>query len=185
MFRFTAQGRIGKIEELKAKTLRISIAADRLAEGRDGQYTKTEWLRCVSFDADLNAEMLTQLDKGDSVTFEGRIVPTVWLKGEQKIYDNTFEITRYQRPSRGPKRSRRVQDQGRPDRTRQLKRLLTSVRSRLRAAPLFQSRTRANARVRLVQEHTDEIRALQTRNCTETLGLRRAGARHRRNLRHA
>ena len=100
MFRFTAQGRIGKIEELKAKTLRISIAADRLAEGRDGQYTKTEWLRCVSFDADLNAEMLTQLDKGDSVTFEGRIVPTVWLKGEQKIYDNTFEITRYQRLSR-------------------------------------------------------------------------------------
>ncbi|MFN3465864.1 MAG: hypothetical protein ACK4X1_17490, partial [Terricaulis sp.] len=72
----------------------------RLAEGRDGQYTKTEWLRCVSFDADLNAEMLTQLDKGDSVTFEGRIVPTVWLKGEQKIYDNTFEITRYQRLSR-------------------------------------------------------------------------------------
>ena len=100
MFRFTAQGRIGKIEELKAKTLRISIAADRLAEGRDGQYTKTEWLRCVSFDADLNAEMLTQLDKGDSVTFEGRIVPTVWLKGEQKIYDNPFEITRYQRLSR-------------------------------------------------------------------------------------
>ena len=44
--------------------------------------------------------MLTQLDKGDSVTFEGRIVPTVWLKGEQKIYDNTFEITRYQRLSR-------------------------------------------------------------------------------------
>ncbi|MGE0743490.1 MAG: single-stranded DNA-binding protein [Hyphomonadaceae bacterium] len=100
MFRFTAQGRIGKIEELKAKTLRISIAADRLAEGRDGQYTKTEWLRCVSFDADLNVEMLTQLDKGDSVTFEGRIVPTVWMKGEQKIYDNTFEITRYQRLSR-------------------------------------------------------------------------------------
>ena len=100
MFRFTAQGRIGKIEELKAKTLRISIAADRLAEGRDGQYTKTEWLRCVSFDAHLNAEMLTQLDKGDSVTFEGRIGPTVWMRGDQKVYDNTFEITRYQRLSR-------------------------------------------------------------------------------------
>jgi single-stranded DNA-binding protein len=100
MFRFTAQGRIGKIEELGRKTLKISIAADRLVEGRDGQFTKTEWIRCVSFDETLNAEMLTQLEKGDSVSFEGRIVPTVWLKGEQKIYDNTFEITRYQRLSR-------------------------------------------------------------------------------------
>jgi single-stranded DNA-binding protein len=100
MFRFTAQGRIGKIEELGKKTLKISIAADRLVEGRDGQFTKTEWIRCVSFDETLNAEMLTQLERGDSVTFDGRIVPTVWMKGEQKVYDHTFEITRYQRLSR-------------------------------------------------------------------------------------
>jgi len=100
MFRFTAEGRIGKIEGLKSNTLRISIAADRLAEGRDGQYTKTEWLACVSFDAALNSQMLAQLDKGDSVSIEGRIVPSVWMKGEQRIYDNTFEITRYQLLSR-------------------------------------------------------------------------------------
>lgn len=100
MFRFTAQGRIGKIEELKNKTLRISVAADRLAEGRDGQYTKTEWLSGVSFDAELNAEMLAQLDKGDNVNLEGRIVPNVWLKGEQRMFDNTFEVLRFQRLSR-------------------------------------------------------------------------------------
>ena len=97
--------RIGKIEELGRKTLKISIAADRLVEGRDGQFTKTEWIRCVSFDETMNAEMVTQLEKGDSVSFEGRIVPAVWLKGEQKVYDNTFEITRYQRLSRPKSKS--------------------------------------------------------------------------------
>ena len=77
MFRFTLQGRIGRIQELQKNTLRISLAADRLVEGRDGQWTATEWLSCVSFDAALNTQMLIELEKGQSVTLDGRIVPRV------------------------------------------------------------------------------------------------------------
>src|SRR5262249_9206536 len=91
---------IGRIQEFGAKTLRISIAADRLVEGPDGQYTKTEWIACVSFDDELRREMLVQLEKGDSVSFDGRIVPTTWEKDGRKVYDHSFEITRYQRLSR-------------------------------------------------------------------------------------
>lgn len=98
MFRFTVQGRIGAINEYTHNTLSISVAADRLVEGRDGQYTATEWLRCVSFDADLNKEMLIALEKGQLVTFEGRIVPRVRDRNaDKKLYEPTLEILRFDR----------------------------------------------------------------------------------------
>lgn len=97
MFRFTAQGRIGRIDELKNNTLRISLAADRLVEGSDGQWTKTEWLSFVSFDAELNKQMLIDLEKGQSVALEGRIVPRTREVEGRRIYDQSFEITRVQR----------------------------------------------------------------------------------------
>jgi antirestriction protein ArdC len=100
MFRFTAQGRIGRIDELKNNTLRISLAADRLVEGNDGQWTKTEWLSFVSFDAELNKQMLTDLEKGQSVTLEGRIVPRTREVEGRRLYDQSFEITRVQRGAR-------------------------------------------------------------------------------------
>lgn len=100
MFRFTLQGRIGRIQELQKNTLRISLAADRLVEGRGGQWTATEWLSCVSFDAALNTQMLTELEKGQSVTLDGRIVPRVREVDGKRIYDHTFEITRFQRHSK-------------------------------------------------------------------------------------
>ncbi len=98
MFRFTAQGRIGSINQYKNNTVSISLAADRLVEGRDGQFTTTEWIRCVSFDADLNKRLLTDLDKGQSVTLEGRLVPRVRDKtADKKVYETTLEITGFQR----------------------------------------------------------------------------------------
>ena len=101
MFRFTAQGRIGSINEYKNNTLRISLAADRLVEGDDGQWTKTEWLACVSFDPALNKDMLSDLDIGQTVILEGRIVPKLRDKtADKKLYDPMLEITRFQRISK-------------------------------------------------------------------------------------
>ncbi|QGZ94905.1 single-stranded DNA-binding protein [Terricaulis silvestris] len=98
MFRFTVQGRIGSINEYRSNTLSISVAADRLVEGRDGQYTATEWMRCVSFDAELNKQMLVELEKGQLVTFEGRLVPRVRDKSaDKKTYETALEITSFQR----------------------------------------------------------------------------------------
>ncbi|MBX3428153.1 MAG: single-stranded DNA-binding protein [Hyphomonadaceae bacterium] len=97
MFRFTLQGRIGRIEELKNNTLRISLAADRIVEGQSDTWTKTEWLGAVSFDQALNTKMLTELEKGQSVTLEGRIVPRMRERDGRKLYDQTFEITGFQR----------------------------------------------------------------------------------------
>lgn len=98
MFRFTVQGRIGSINEYKNHTLSISVAADRLIEGRDGQYTATEWMRCVSFDPELNRQMLTELEKGQLVTLEGRIVPRIRDRSaEKKLYEPTLEIIRFER----------------------------------------------------------------------------------------
>ena len=111
MFRFQVQGRIGAINEYKNNTLRISVASDRLVEGNDGQWTKTEWLGCVSFNAELNAQMLTQLEKGQSVSLEGRIVPRTRERGDQKIYDHSFEITRFQLQSK-PKAARKTEHAG-------------------------------------------------------------------------
>lgn len=116
MFRFTVQGRIGVINEYRNNTLSISIAADRLVEGRDGQYTATEWLRCVSFDADLNKEMLSVLEKGQMVSFEGRIVPRVRDKqAEKKIYEPTLEIQRFERGAKPRANGRSKPAQSAPD----------------------------------------------------------------------
>ncbi|MES1197554.1 MAG: hypothetical protein ABUL55_02905, partial [Pseudomonadota bacterium] len=89
MFRFTVQGRVGRIDELKNNTVRISIAADRLVEGNDGQWTKTEWLGCVSFDPELNKQLLTELDKGHSASLEGRIVPRTRVVDGRNVYDHS------------------------------------------------------------------------------------------------
>ena len=48
MFRFTAQGTIGRIQALSKGAVRISIAADRIIEGPAKTWTQTEWLGCVS-----------------------------------------------------------------------------------------------------------------------------------------
>lgn len=101
MFRFSVQGRIGSINEYRSNTLSISIAAERLAEGRDGSFTLTEWMRCVSFDPALNKQMLIDLEKGQTVLFEGRLVPRVRDKSATpKIYDTTLEITSFKRISK-------------------------------------------------------------------------------------
>jgi hypothetical protein len=104
MYRFTAQGRIGRIDELKKGGLRISVAADRLVDGPDGQWTKTEWFSAISFDAKLNAKMLTELEIGQSVKFEGRIEPRKRPVGDISIYDNSFVVVRFDRMS-NPKAS--------------------------------------------------------------------------------
>ena len=98
MFRFTANGRVGSINQYKNNTVSISLAADRLLEGRDGQFTVTEWIRCVSFDADLNKRLLTDLEKGQSVTLQGRLVPRLREKTtDKKVYETTLEITGFER----------------------------------------------------------------------------------------
>lgn len=100
MYRFTAQGRIGRIDELKKGGLRISVAADRLVDGPDGQWTKTEWLSVISFDGELNTKMLTELEVGQSVKFEGRVEPRKRPIGDIKIYDNSFVVLRFDRMSK-------------------------------------------------------------------------------------
>jgi single-stranded DNA-binding protein len=98
MFNFSVQGRIGSINEHRNNALAISLAAERLAENKDGQYTKTEWVRCVSFDAALNKAMLEALEVGQTVTLEGRIVPKLRDKNAaQSLYDPMLEITRFAR----------------------------------------------------------------------------------------
>jgi Single-strand binding protein family len=98
MFRFTLQGRIGRIDRVKGTDaiVRVSLAADRLVEGKDGQWTKTEWLSAISFDQGFNEKMLLELDVGQSVTLEGRIEPKKRQVGDVAIYDQSFVITRFQ-----------------------------------------------------------------------------------------
>lgn len=109
MFRFTLQGRIGRIEQVKgtAAIVRISLAADRLVEGpKDGSrgaWTKTEWVSAVSFDEKLNRELLTALEVGQSVTLEGRIEPRKRQVGEATITDHSFVVTKFERLSRSAK----------------------------------------------------------------------------------
>jgi hypothetical protein len=40
-FRFTAQGRIGSIKEYKNNVVRVSVAAERIVQGRSDNYTAT------------------------------------------------------------------------------------------------------------------------------------------------
>lgn len=102
MFRFSFQGRIGRIEQVKgtADIVRLSLAADRLAEGPDGAWTKTEWVSCISFDRALNEKMLIELEKGQSANIDGRVEPRKRKMGETTIYDTSFVITRFERLSK-------------------------------------------------------------------------------------
>lgn len=102
MFRFTLQGRIGRIDQVKGTSaiVRVSVAADRLVEGQDGSWTKTEWLSAVSFDRALNEKMLVELEVGQSVTLDGRVEPKKRQVGDINIYDQSFVITRFERLSK-------------------------------------------------------------------------------------
>jgi len=100
MYRFTAQGRIGRIDQLNKGGLRISIASDRLVDGPDGQWTKTEWLSLISFDAELVNKLFTELETGMSVKFDGRIEPRKRTVGDMKIYDHNFVVVKFERLSK-------------------------------------------------------------------------------------
>jgi single-stranded DNA-binding protein len=97
MFRFTVQGRIGRLEPVKgmAEILRLSIAADRLVEGATGAWTKTEWLSVVCFDRALNERLLTELEVGQSVAIDGRIEPRKRPVGDKMITDHSFVLTSF------------------------------------------------------------------------------------------
>lgn len=101
MFRFTAQGRIGRIDQVKgtSEIVRVSVAADRLVEGKDGAFTKTEWLSLISFDTAQNEKMLTELEVGQSLKVDGRVEPRKRELNGQTIYDHSFVITAYERLS--------------------------------------------------------------------------------------
>jgi single-stranded DNA-binding protein len=108
MFRFTLQGRIGRIEQVPRKdggdatVVRISLAADRLVVGRDGAWTKTEWLAVVSFDEKLNRELLAALEVGQSAKLDGRIEPRKRQVGDASIADHSFVLTKFERLSKPP-----------------------------------------------------------------------------------
>lgn len=97
MFRFSVQGRIGRLEPVKglAEILRLSIAADRLVDGANGQWTKTEWLSIVCFDRTLNERLLTELEVGHNVAIEGRVEPRKRPLGDKMITDHSFVLTSF------------------------------------------------------------------------------------------
>lgn len=101
MFRFTAQGRIGRIDQVKgtSEIVRVSVAADRLIEGKDGAFTKTEWLGLISFDKAQNEKMLIALEVGQSIKVDGRVEPRKREQNGQTIYDHSFVITSFERLS--------------------------------------------------------------------------------------
>ena len=101
MFRFTAQGRIGRIDQVKgtSEIVRVSVAADRLVEGKDGTFTMTEWLSLISFDRPQNEKMLTELEIGQTLKVDGRVEPRKREVNGQTIYDHSFVITSYERLS--------------------------------------------------------------------------------------
>ncbi|HRE42407.1 MAG TPA: hypothetical protein PKY87_00375, partial [Terricaulis sp.] len=80
--------------------LRISIASDRLVDGPDGQWTKTEWLSLISFDAELVGKLFAELEVGMSVKFDGRIEPRKRPFGDTKIYDHNFVVVKFERLSK-------------------------------------------------------------------------------------
>ena len=93
MFSFKVQGRIGSINEYKNNVVRISVAAERIVQGRSDNYTATEWAPCVSFDPALNKKLMSALSVGQNVTIEGIVVPRPRDKNaEKKIFDLTLEI---------------------------------------------------------------------------------------------
>jgi hypothetical protein len=103
MFRFTVQGRIGSIKEYKNNVVRVSVAAERIVQGRSDNYTATEWAPCVSFDPNMNRKLMADLSVGQNVTIEGIIVPRPRDKNaEKKIFDLSLEIVSFQ-PGARPK----------------------------------------------------------------------------------
>lgn len=113
MFRFTAQGRIGRIQQIAKQGLRISVAADRLAEGPQGAYTRTEWLTCISFNAELNRSLETELEVGMSVKLDGRVEPRKRDVQGVTVYDTSFFIERFERLSK-PKASAKPRKEAEP-----------------------------------------------------------------------
>jgi single-stranded DNA-binding protein len=103
MLRFTVQGRIGRIDQVKSSPtiLRLSVAADRRVDGRPDDplsaWTKTEWLSVVCFSEPLNQTILAELEVGASVTLEGRIEPRRRQVGEVAVTDHSFILTAVQR----------------------------------------------------------------------------------------
>lgn len=95
MFRFNAQGRIGTLARAKANNAiaRVSIATDRQIDGQEGPWTKTEWLGCVSFDADTTERIMRELQVGDTVTLEGRVEPRKRQIGEINATEHAFVVT--------------------------------------------------------------------------------------------
>ncbi len=93
MFSFKVQGRIGSINEYRNNVVRISVAAERIVQGRTDNYTATDWAPCVSFDPALNKKLIAGLSVGQNVTLEGIVVPRPRDKNaEKKIFDLTLEI---------------------------------------------------------------------------------------------
>jgi hypothetical protein len=100
MFHFTVQGRIGRLGSIAREGFRISIAADRLADGPQGRYTRTEWLSCICFDAKMNARLEADLEVGMNVKLEGRIEPRKREVDGVTLYDTSFFIDRFERLSK-------------------------------------------------------------------------------------
>lgn len=93
MFSFKIQGRVGSINEYRNNVVRISVASERIVQGRSDNYTATEWAPCVSFDPVLNKKLAAALVIGQNVTLEGIIVPRPRDKNaEKKIFDLSLEI---------------------------------------------------------------------------------------------
>ena len=114
MFRFTVQGRIGRINSIAREGLKLSVAADRLADGPSGRYTRTEWLSCISFDADLVAKLQADLEVGMNVKLEGRIEPRKREVDGVTVYDTSFFLERFERLSK-PKASSKKREAAPPE----------------------------------------------------------------------
>jgi hypothetical protein len=78
-------------------------SVDRLVEGKDGAWTKTEWASAVSFDEKLNRDLLTAVEVGQSVTLDGRIEPRRRQVGDATITDHSFVLTKFERLSKPAK----------------------------------------------------------------------------------
>ncbi len=103
MFRFTAEGRIGRLERAKAKptVARLSVTAARRDPRRNDAFS-LEWLSCVSFDPELTDRIMRDLSVGDRVALEGRIEVRQRQIGDIRITDHSFIISGFQHPQKGP-----------------------------------------------------------------------------------
>lgn len=103
MFRFTAEGRIGRLERAKGNpgVARLSVTAPRYADHQNRNTIRLEWLACVCFDATLTDRIMRDLSVGDRVTLEGRIEPRPRQLGDLRIIDHTFVVTGFRQPQHG------------------------------------------------------------------------------------